>query len=99
LLNDEPAHTAGGDWDIETHYPISTNFSEARAEYAGFMPTIEEILRSWARDSSAFAGADAKVKTYLTELQRRAGESGATADAELLTAFRRMWEALARELR
>ena len=99
LLNDEPAHTAGGDWDMETHYPVSANFSDTRAEYASFMPTIEEILRSWARDSSAFAGADEKVKTYLTELQRRSGESGATADAELLSAFRRMWETLARELR
>ena len=48
------------------------------------MPTVEEILRSWARDSSAFVSADEKVKAYLKELERRADENGAAADVELL---------------
>ena len=65
----------------------------------GFMPTVEEILRSWARDFIGLRSADEKVKTYLTELERRADESGAAADAELLRAFRQTWDTLALELR
>jgi hypothetical protein len=63
------------------------------------MPTVEEILRSWARDSSAFVSADEKVNAYLKELERRADENRAVADMELLNKFRRNWETLALELR
>ena len=62
------------------------------------MPTVEEILKSWARDAEAFRNADKKVKTYLAELERRAAESGAPADAELLRAFGKTWNKIAGEL-
>jgi hypothetical protein len=63
------------------------------------MPSVEEILRSWARDSSGFVTADAKVKAYLGELEQRADERGAEVDAELLKRFRQTWDSLALELR
>jgi hypothetical protein len=71
-----------------------TSFSEA-----GIGPSVEEILRSWSRDPSSFAAADDKVEAYLGELERRADERGATSDAELLKAFRQIWDTLASELR
>jgi len=97
LLNDELIQTGGGDWDADTP-PSYTLNSNGGGGNVGFMPTVEEILRSWARDPSAFFNADQKVKDYLTELERRAKESGATDDAELLGKFRRTWETLAAEL-
>jgi len=38
------------------------------------------------------------VKTYLKELERRADETGAVKDVELLKKFRQNWETLAGEL-
>jgi len=99
LLSDYPAHAAGGDWDVDPHSPGTVASNDSRAADIGFMPTVEEILRSWARDSSAFVSANEKVKSYLKELERRADESGARADVELLRAFRQTWETLALELR
>jgi hypothetical protein len=98
MLADEPARAAGGDWDAEG--PIWNNAAsyDASAVDTGIMPTIEEILRSWARDSDAFAAADKRVKTYLTELERRADEGGTTADVELLKTFRQTWDTFASEL-
>lgn len=99
LLADDPANVAGGDWDAEADTPVTGTTSDPRVADTGFMPTVEEILRSWARDSSAFVAADEKVKTYLKELERRARENGAVADEELLKTFRQTWDALAPELR
>ena len=62
------------------------------------MPTVEEILRAWARDSAAFRNADEKVRTYLSELERRAAETDAESDVKLLRTFRKTWETLAGEL-
>jgi hypothetical protein len=99
MLADEPARAGGGDWDAETSVAVAAPANSPRLADAGFMPTIEEILRSWARDSSAFIAADEKVKNYLSELERLANESGVTADVELLQSFRTNWETLAVELR
>jgi hypothetical protein len=89
----------GGDWDSDDD-PIKGKASKrSRVLDAGAMPTVEEILRAWARDSTAFRNADEKVRTYLSELERRAAETNAEADADLLRAFRTTWERLAGGLR
>jgi hypothetical protein len=99
LLTDEPAHTAGGDWDAEMPTSGTAAINGTRAADTEFMPTVEEILRSWAREPSAFLTADEKVKAYLKELERRALESGAGPAAKLLRTFRQTWDTLASELR
>ena len=99
MLADEPARAAGGDWDAETPISVTTAIKDQRLADIGFMPTVEEILRSWARDSSGFVTADEKVKIYLSELERRAHEGGVAADVELLKTFRQTWDTLASELR
>jgi hypothetical protein len=99
MLADEPARSAGGDWDAEAPLRGIAAGYDSRLADIGVMPTVEEILRSWARDSSGFAAADEKVKAYLGELERRAHESGAVADVTFLKAFRQTWDTLALELR
>jgi hypothetical protein len=98
LLTDSAVEGAGGDWDSGSHRSQDASSNGSRGLDLGFMPTVEEILRAWARDSAAFRNADQKVKTYLSELERRAGETEAPADAELLRTFRETWETLAGEL-
>ena len=99
LLSDEPPRGGVGDWDEDdSKQGGGSNHDRIRAEI-GLLPTVEEILRAWSRDASAFVSADEKVKSYLFELQRRAGEGGNTQDVELLQTFQRTWETLASELR
>lgn len=99
LLNDEPARAAGGDWDAEGSPPTILTTSASQIAGIGLVPTVEEILRAWAQDSSAFIAADERVKTYLGEIERRADENGAASAVEMLRAFRRTWDSLASELR
>ena len=98
LLSDNPANDPGGDWDAEPPVRTTDDPNDSRELDLGSMPTVEEILRSWARDSSAFKSANGKVKTYLTELERRANETGATRDVEMLKRFRQNWGTLSGEL-
>ena len=99
LLADEPARAAGGDWDAEPSAPTGAGINDRIIPDVGLMPTVEEILRSWARDSSAFVSADEKVQAYLQELERRAKENSANADVKLLQDFQRTWNTIASELR
>jgi hypothetical protein len=99
MLAEEPARPAGGDWDAESGLLGNSITHDPRFADVGVMPSVEEILRCWARDSSAFVAADEKVKVYLSELERRAHESGAVADVTFLKAFRQTWDTLALELR
>ncbi|MBE0541986.1 MAG: phospholipase D family protein [Verrucomicrobia bacterium] len=99
VLADEPARAAGGDWDADHDSRIAGDSHDRSTLDVGLLPTVEEILRAWARDASAFVSADEKVKSYLLELERRAVESTNTADVELLQTFQRTWNTLASELR
>jgi hypothetical protein len=99
VLTDRPAIAAGGDWDADPTTPGGGDGSDRSVPAVDLIPTLEEILRAWARDSSAFASADEKVRSYLHEIERNARENGATADVEMLEGFRRTWETLTAELR
>jgi hypothetical protein len=98
LLADRQVEAAGGDWDTDGDGSQGARPNGSHAADLASMPTIEEILRAWARDSSAFKNADQKVKTYLSELERRAAEDEAAADVDLLRMFRKTWDTLAGEL-
>ena len=95
LLADSPLEGAGGDWDSDGNQSQDASQNGSHAFDPGSMPTIEEILRAWARDSAAFSNADQKVKTYLSELERRAAEKEGSSDTDLLRTFRKTWETLA----
>ena len=98
MLTDTTSDGGGGDWDSDDDPPKGKAPKRSRALDADAMPTIEEILRAWARDAAAFRNADEKVRTYLSELERRAAEMDAESDARLLRTFRKTWETLAGEL-
>lgn len=98
LLADSPVEGAGGDWDSNDGPSPDSSEKMSHSLDLGSMPTIEEILRAWARDSAAFRSADQKVKNYLSELERRAVEKEAQSDVELLRTFRNTWAMLAGEL-
>jgi len=99
LLTEEPARSTGGDWDAENPTVAILTPNSSQIVELGLMPTVEEILRAWVRDQESFLAADEKVRKYLDELERRAKETGGTANLELLQAFRRNWNSLASELR
>jgi hypothetical protein len=98
LLADSHVEGAGGDWDADGDQSQGALQNGSHAPDLGSMPTVEEILRAWARDASSFRTADQKVKTYLSELERRAAETEAPSDLELLRIFRKTWETLSGEL-
>jgi hypothetical protein len=99
VLADRPANAAGGDWDADPDAPGGGDGGGRSVPAVDLIPTLEEILRAWARDSSAFASADEKVRSYLHEIERHAREHNSVADVEMLEGFRRTWETLAAELR
>lgn len=98
MLTDNTGLSGGGDWDEDERDARGPNGQDPRKIDHGWMPTIEDILGSWARDQSAFAAADKKVTSYLSELELRADQEGKIADAELLRRFARTWRVLAMEL-
>jgi len=98
LLADDFTANAGGDWD-EPDSSLGHAFHGNRKNgLTETIPPIEEVLRAWTRDSSAFTRTDEKVKAYLNDLQQRAAERGTVSEVELLSSFRSMWESLASEL-
>jgi hypothetical protein len=99
LLADEPARTTDADWDEDDGGHVATGIQADNRMDIGLMPTVEEILRAWARDASAFRSADEKVTTYLSALERRAAENNNPTDLELLQTFQKTWNTLASELR
>jgi hypothetical protein len=95
MLGDEPVQASGGDWDSETPARLTSGINDRGVLDDGVMPTVEEILRAWARSPLAFISAGEKVNSYLDEIERRASENGAAGDVELLRGFRRTWTAIA----
>jgi hypothetical protein len=98
LLKNSPGEAAGGDWDADQGSSLNASSGNGYVTDLGSMPMIEEILRAWARDSSAFMSGDQKAKAYLDELERWAVESEISADVQLLKTCRNIWDTLAKEL-
>jgi hypothetical protein len=86
------------DWDShnqgDPHQSSSTSFTSSE----GDLPTIEEILRAWARDPENFIEADRKMKAYVKGLEQCARETGRHNEAALLKDLQGMWATLAGEL-
>lgn len=99
LLADEPAHSSDTDWDDDGEGRKGAGASGDNRPDLGLLPSVEEILRAWARDADTFRSADEKVIAYLSELERRAAETNNPADVQLLQTFQETWNTLASELR
>ncbi len=99
LLAERPIEDGGGDWDSGRETPSGSSKNGAQSSLLAAVPTVEEIMRAWARNADAFRNADGKVKTYLAELERRAAEQHADSDVELLEKFRKTWNTLSEGLK
>ena len=99
LLADEPVRSSDADWDDDGARCKGAGAPGDNASDSGLLPSVEEILRAWARDADAFRTADEKVTTYLSDLERRAAETNNPADVQLLQNFQKTWNTLASELR
>lgn len=99
LLADEPAHSGDTDWDDDGEGRKGAESPGDNRSDSRLLPSVEEILRAWARDAEAFRSADEKVTTYLSELERRAAETNNPAAVQLLHTFQETWNTLASELR
>lgn len=98
LLAQEPPHAAGGDWDSDESDNQNPSRAGRLALAEGDLPTVEEILRAWARDPQNFVEADRKMRAYVRELEQRARETGQSKDAALLVELQDTWATLTREL-
>jgi hypothetical protein len=92
-LEGEPL-AAGGAWDLDGG---SVEMKGATRTLSA-APTMEAILRAWARDPRAFSAADEKIRSYLAEIQRRTEQSGTQEEIELLRRFNECWITLTTEL-
>jgi hypothetical protein len=99
LLAERPVEDGGGDWDSDGGPSSGSAQNNPHDSALPAMPTVEEILRAWARNADAFRNADAKVKTYLAELERRTAEQNVASDFQLLAKFRKLWNTLSEELK
>ncbi len=85
-LADQP-RPGGGDWDKEDPSDAAP-IGHTASFLASVVPTLEEVLRSWARNPAAFAEAESVVTNTLVEMERRAtGEE----DIKALSDFRKTW--------
>jgi len=61
-------------------------------------PTVEDILKAWARSPKAFGDADARVRSYLAAQRQRAADAGRAEDLRVLEDFATLWEMVGGEL-
>jgi len=98
LLAQEPPR-ADGDWDSDERSHETSSGSGGLKMAESDLPTVEEILRAWARDPQNFIEADRKMSAYVCGLEQRARETGQSNDATLLKELQETWATLASELR
>ena len=97
LLHPEQVPDDDGKWDEET--------KESRRRGEGHMasapwwaPSLEEVLRAWARNPDAMTLVDQKIKTYMRYLDERENEEKYHNDKKVLREFATTWKVLRREL-
>ena len=95
LANDLRA--SGGDWD-GLDIINEPRFHTEKGDDLNMAPTVEEVLRGWAKDPSTFKEADRRVAQYMNAFQERALETDDKGAIKLLEDFRQMWTTLASEL-
>ena len=62
-------------------------------------PSLEEVLRAWARNPEAIALVDQKIKTYMRYLDERENEEKYHNDKKVLKEFATTWKVLRPELK
>lgn len=100
LLDPDASSGEASDWDTGSGENDSPSSHDRTGDFLSEsdLPTVEEILRAWARDPRAFAEADNKMNAYVGRIEKHAWETGKEADARKLGKLRATWATLAAEL-
>ena len=95
LLVGDPLTSGGGDWDA----PASRESRPARPDGpVWWAPTIEEVLKAWARCPDSVADVDRKVRRYLDATGDATKGDGTEEERGAIAEFRSTWEVLRRGL-
>lgn len=90
LLDGAVAATSDDSWTRDEPSPApSTQMPAWRLDQA--LPTLEEILGSWARDGAAFERIDKRVRDYLPAVMEQAAADDPDGRGQL-EAFRELWD-------
>ena len=93
-LDGDPVPPDGIPWNQPPSKPPDPPGPPGNPPSLDATPTIEEILKAWARAPQAFAVADVRVTSYLAAQRDRALESGRKDDVRLLNDFSELWQTL-----
>ena len=97
LLHPERVPDGDEKWDEEIKESKQQGESSTVSE-PWWAPSLEEVLRAWARNPDAIALVDKKIKTYMRYLDERENEEKYHNDKEVLKEFATTWKVLRREL-
>ena len=88
----------GGEWDRDDNLPQQGRDKGEPHKAESVLPTVEEILRAWARDPQSIVEVNQRMVSYCGVLERRTRESGQVGDADLLVELQDTWQTIATEL-
>ena len=97
LLHPERAPDGDEKWDEE----IKESKQQGESSIVSapwWAPSLEEVLRAWARNPDAIALVDKQIKTYMRYLDERENEEKYHNDKKILEEFATTWKVLRREL-
>lgn len=97
LLHSEQVPDSDGKWDEEIKESKRQGESPT-VSAPWWAPSLEEVLRAWARNPDAIALVDQKIKTYMRYLDERENEEKYHNDKKVLKDFATTWKVLRREL-
>jgi hypothetical protein len=97
VLNDYRLDDGGGSWNGSE--PSSHGARRSISATASWTPTLEEILRAWARDPHAIRDADSKIQQYLHHYRRNGAAHVEDQQVQaILREFEDVWKIVRREL-
>lgn len=95
LLAGDALIDGGGDWNAPSPRP---NPEQHELGPDWWAPTLEEVLKAWARDPASVAEVDRKVSRYLDVMLKERRDEYTDEDRNILIDFQGSWNVLRSEL-
>ena len=96
LLTEETAGDGGGEWDRSDHDFHSRNVRTTGPTW--WIPTLEEVLKAWARDPASLKSVDRKLRDYLAIIRSDSTDKVTQADRHAIDQFHQTWLVLSKAL-